>query len=80
MLGLLEFIGFVIMTYFLVSVGIYKHFVCLCIALIAIGIVFEIEFIAVSAGTLLIGSFFVLMLTGCDGECPEPRGHVDWRD
>ena len=58
MWGFLGFIGLVIMTYFLVSVGIYKHFVCLCIALIAAGIIFQIDSIATIAGTLLLGSFF----------------------
>lgn len=80
MLGFLGFIGLLIMTFFLVSAGVYKQFVILCVALITIGIVFEIEFLAISAATLLFGSFFVLMFTGCDGEYPEPRGHVDWRE
>ena len=80
MLGFLGFIGLLIMTYFLISLGIYKHFVCLCIALIAAGIIFQIDSIATIAGTLLLGSFFILMLFGSSGECPEPRGNVDWRD
>lgn len=80
MLGFLGFIGLLIMTYFLISLGIYKHFVCLCIALIAAGIIFQMDFITTAAGTLLIGSFFVLMLFGSNGEFSEPRGNVDWRD
>ncbi len=80
MLGFLGFIGLLIMTFFLISTGVYKQFVILCVALIAIGIVFEIEFLAVSAGTLLFGSFFALMLIGSNGDAPEPRGTVDWRE
>jgi len=80
MLGFLGFIGLLIMTFFLVSAGVYKQFVILCVALIVAGIMLQMELLVTFAGTLLLGSFFALMLIGCDSEYPEPRGHVDWRE
>lgn len=44
------------------------------------GLILQIELLVTFTATLLFGSFFVLMFTGCDGEYPEPRGHVDWRE
>ena len=80
MLGFLGFIGLWIMTLCLISAGIYKHFVCLCIILTIVGLILQIEILALTALTLLFGSFFALLLTGGDGGCPEPRDTVDWRE
>jgi len=81
MWGLIMFIGLLFLTDYLLTAGIYKHFVVVCIALIAIGVIFDIVALYFMVGMLLFSTFFAIMLLGCaGGEYYEPRGRMDWRD
>lgn len=81
MWGLLGFVGLLFLTDYLLATGIYKHFVLACIALIAIGVIFNFVALYCTVGTFLLCTFFALALLGCSGgEYYEPHGRMDWRD
>lgn len=78
------FLGFIALFYFthlLKALGIYKHFVILCIALLGISVVFKVDFLFVPVFVVLIGSFFMSLFSGSsDTEVPEPHSNVDWKE
>lgn len=81
MWGIVVFIGLLFLTDYLLTAGIYKHFVLVCIALMAIGVIFKLVALYCGVGILLLLSFFAVALLGCSGcEYYESTGRMDWRD